>query len=465
MTTSTLSSLLVGLLVVVVAVVMASVIPVEKSAVRETRAADCYVDGRSIPDGHNFTRFMMGPCIEFKCNAGEIFPLKSGCYRNGQCYPIGDKYSLGCLERKCTTINIWADYRLTKEGYAPSPDTNSKDILGKWLVYYRMDLVMGGCPLKGECLEIGQSKTKDCTTMTCQREVIAGIHYLSIKPTKIRKPFLSETLHGMRVRDNCRGVIKQFCVYTFIQGEGTGLCALLSPCTGSAASPLTMTTSTSSSLLVGLLVVAVAVVMASAIPVQDAIGGCFKDGECHPLGDRYTQSCIEQVCVSTKDSTFYKIAKEGCLAKDNTCVDVNSRWTSGCNTYLCSRTLFSRSMYSYRLEVASWGCQLDDECVPENHIITEGCHVKQCQKRESLIGFRTLRMGCPFQGECLAVGELKTKDCTTLTCDREDNKGLHYLTIRTTKLRKRFLSNKLYRMRVRGQPPPRFLRSSSSRAD
>ncbi|XP_025098289.1 uncharacterized protein LOC112566353 [Pomacea canaliculata] len=235
-----------------------------------------------------------------------------------------------------------------------------------------------------------------------------------------------------------------------------------------------MTTSTSSSLLVGLLVVAVAVVMASAIPVQDAIGdfcnvegrsipdgtnftqtrtgpcilflcsggkvlrlksGCFKDGECHPLGDRYTQSCIEQVCVSTKDSTFYKIAKEGCLAKDNTCVDVNSRWTSGCNTYLCSRTLFSRSMYSYRLEVASWGCQLDDECVPENHIITEGCHVKQCQKRESLIGFRTLRMGCPFQGECLAVGELKTKDCTTLTCDREDNKGLHYLTIRTTKLR------------------------------
>ncbi|XP_025114998.1 uncharacterized protein LOC112576618 [Pomacea canaliculata] len=240
MTTSTLSSLLVGLLAVVVAVVMASVIPVEKNAEREARAADCHVDGRFIPDGHNFTRFTTGPCVVFKCNAGVILPLKSGCYRNGQCYPVGDKYTLGCLERTCNTTNGIADYELTKEG---------------------------------------------------------------------------------------------------------------------------------------------------------------------------------------------------CLAYDGlTCVNVGTTWTSECITYHCSRIVHSEFSISYHMEPVAWGCHLGEVCVPENHTITEDCRVEQCQRHFSSIGFYTLKLGCPLSGECLEIGQSKTIDCTTLTCQREDFEGIHYLSIRPTKI-------------------------------
>ncbi|PVD38049.1 hypothetical protein C0Q70_00659 [Pomacea canaliculata] len=201
-----------------------------------------------------------------------------------------------------------------------------------------------------------------------------------------------------------------------------------------------MTTSTLSSLLVGLLAVVVAVVMASVIPVEknaerEARAGCYRNGQCYPVGDKYTLGCLERTCNTTNGIADYELTKEGCLAYDGlTCVNVGTTWTSECITYHCSRIVHSEFSISYHMEPVAWGCHLGEVCVPENHTITEDCRVEQCQRHFSSIGFYTLKLGCPLSGECLEIGQSKTIDCTTLTCQREDFEGIHYLSIRPTKI-------------------------------
>ncbi|GFO41793.1 collagen alpha-5(vi) chain [Plakobranchus ocellatus] len=151
--------------------------------IRQASNTPCVVDGRTINSGDTFVLTLAGPCNKFLCDNGHVMPSEYGCERDGKCFPVGDLYSVGCIQRQCGPIGGNFAYSRVNEG------CSVRDVcLGVNEIYsdgcykyqcnkggtafsatYSLDLIEWGCSNGGKCYPENATLAVQCRTMTCQR--------------------------------------------------------------------------------------------------------------------------------------------------------------------------------------------------------------------------------------------------------------------------------------------------------
>ncbi|XP_067672595.1 uncharacterized protein [Haliotis asinina] len=147
---------------------------------------------------------------------------------------------------------------------------------------------------------------------------------------------------------------------------------------------------------------------------EDQGGTCRHEGYIRTIG------CLRQQCIKSSFNIGFRNIHEACQARDGTCVDIGGKWTHSCLTYKCIRVLVGTQGFP-DLQLSSWGCLRNDQCVPSNATVTDGCSILKCEQRGQYYGLYPQKHGCLHDGSCHDVGSRWTVDCTTFTCLQMDN--------------------------------------------
>ncbi|XP_046355015.2 uncharacterized protein LOC124134312 [Haliotis rufescens] len=145
-----------------------------------------------------------------------------------------------------------------------------------------------------------------------------------------------------------------------------------------------------------------------------------QSGTCRPEGYIRTIGCSRQQCIKSNFNIGFRNLQEACQARDGSCVDIGGVWTHSCLTYRCIKVLLGTQEFP-DLQLSSWGCPRNDQCIPANATTMDGCSIIKCEQRGQYYGLYPQKHGCRHDGSCHDVGSRWTVDCNTYTCHALDN--------------------------------------------